>query len=175
MWGSFPTFFHSWGCCPRSRYNVSETLEVIVRKELDTLGFELVELRKGGTKGRPVIDVRMDRLDQEKVTVEDCARASRAIEARLDAGDVAGTQYVLQVSSPGVERVLRHAADWRRFVGRQANIVSDEVGGRAEVEIVGIEGEPSLETAVVRTAKGEERRIALAGVREARLAFHWKR
>ncbi len=175
MWGSFPTFFHSWGWRPRSRNNVSDSLELIVRKELDTLGFELVELKRGGTKGRPVIDVRLDRLDQQKVTVEDCARASRAIEARLDAGDVAGTQYVLQVSSPGVERVLRHAADWRRFVGRQANIVSDEVGGRAEVEIVGIEGDANVETAVVRMAKGEERRIALAGVREARLAFHWKR
>ena len=175
MWGSFPTFFHSWGRGPTSRYHVSESLEVIVQKELDQLGFELVELKKGGTKGRPVIDVRLDRLDQQKVTVEDCARASRAIEARLDAGDVAGTQYVLQVSSPGVERVLRHAADWRRFVGEQANIVSDEVGGRAEVGIVAIEGEPGAEVAVVRMAKGEERRITLAGVREARLAFHWKR
>ena len=154
---------------------MSESLEAIVQKELDTLGFELVELRKGGTKSRPVVDVRMDRLDQQKVTVEDCAKASRAIEARLDAGDVAGTQYVLEVSSPGVERVLRHAADWRRFVGRQANIVSDEVGGRSEVEIVAIEGEPGVEMALVRMAKGEERRIALAGVREARLAFHWKR
>lgn len=175
MWGSFPTFFRSWGCCPTSRYDVSDSLEVIVRNELDALDFELVELRKGGTKGRPVIDVRMDRLDQQKVSVEDCAKASRAIEARLDAGDVAGTQYVLQVSSPGVERVLRHAADWRRFVGEKANIVSDEVGGRAEVEIVAVEGDQGAEVAVVRMAKGEERRIALAGVREARLAFHWKR
>ena len=175
MWGSFPTFFRSWGCCPTSRLDVSEPLEVIVRTELDALGFELVELRKGGTKSRPVLEVRMDRLDQQKVSVEDCTKASRAIEARLDAGDVAGTQYVLQVSSPGVERVLRHAADWRRFVGEMANIVSDEVGGRAEVEIVAVEGEPGAETAVVRMAKGEERRIALAGVREARLAFHWKR
>jgi ribosome maturation factor RimP len=154
---------------------VSDSLEVIISNQLDALGFELVELRKGGTRGRPVIDVRMDRLDQQKVSVEDCAKASRAIEARLDAGDVAGTQYVLQVSSPGVERVLRHAADWRRFIGEKANIVSDEVGGRAEVEIVAVEGEPNGEIAVVRMAKGEERRIALAGVREARLAFHWKR
>lgn len=175
MWGSFPTFFRSWGCCPTSPYNVSDPLEVIVRNELDPLGFELVELRKGGTKGRPVIDVRIDRLDQEKVAVEDCAKASRAIEAKLDAGNIVGTQYVLQVSSPGVERVLRHAGDWRRFVGRPANIVSDEVGGRAEVEIVSVDGEPGAETAVVRMAKGEERRITLAGVREARLAFHWKR
>ena len=175
MWGSFPTFFHSWGCCPTYLNDVSDSLEAIVKQELGKLAFELVELKKGGTKGRPVIDVRMDRLDREKVTVEDCAKASRAIEGRLDAGDVAGNQYVLQVSSPGVERVLRHADDWRRFVGRQANVVSDEVGGRAEIAIVAIEGEPNAETAVVRMAKGEERRIALAGVREARLAFHWKR
>lgn len=175
MWGSFPTFFCSWSHCPTPRRDVSDSLEVIVQKELGSLGFELVELRRGGTKNRPVIDVRMDRLDQQKVTVEDCAKASRAIEARLDAGDVAGTQYVLQVSSPGVERVLRHAADWRRFVGEQANIVSDEVGGRAEVGIVSVDGDEGAETAVVRMAKGEERRIALAGVREARLAFHWKR
>jgi ribosome maturation factor RimP len=175
MWGSFPTFFCSWSRCPTPRHDVSDSLEVIVQTALDPLGFELVELRRGGTKNRPVIDVRMDRLDQQKVSVEDCAKASRAIEARLDAGDVAGTQYVLQVSSPGVERVLRHAADWRRFVGEQANIVSDEVGGRAEVGIVAVDGEPGAETAVIRMAKGEERRIALAGVREARLAFHWKR
>jgi ribosome maturation factor RimP len=175
MWGSFPTFFRSWGWCPASRYDVSDSLEVIVQKELDSLGFELVELKKGGTKNRPVIDVRIDRLDQQKVSVGDCAVASRAIEARLDAGTVVGSQYVLQVSSPGVERVLRHARDWRRFVGEQANIVSDDVGGRAEVEIVSVDGEPGAEVATVRMAKGEERRIALAGVREARLAFHWKR
>jgi ribosome maturation factor RimP len=154
---------------------VSDSLEAVIQKALDSLGFELVELRKGGTKGRPVIDARIDRLDRQSVTVGDCATASRAIEARLDDGDVIGSQYVLQVSSPGVERVLRHADDWRRFVGEKANIVSDDVGGRAEVQIVSVDGEPGAEMATVRMAKGEERRVALAGVREARLAFHWKR
>jgi ribosome maturation factor RimP len=154
---------------------VSNSLEAIVHNELGLLGFELVELRKGGTKARPVIDVRIDRLDRQPVTVGDCAAASRAIEARLDADDVLGSQYVLQLSSPGVERVLRHAEDWRRFVGEKANIVSDDVGGRAEVQIVSVDGERGAEVATVRMAKGEERRITLAGVREARLAFHWKR
>ena len=175
MWGSFPTFFVSWRRRPTSRHNVSDSLEVIVQSELDALGFELVELRKGGTKQRPIIDVRMDRLDREKVSVEDCAKVSRAIEAKLDAGGVVAPQYVLQVSSPGVERPLRHADDWRRFAGKKASVVSDAVGGRAEVEIIAIEGEPGAEVAVVRMPKGEERRIPLAGIREARLAFTWKR
>jgi ribosome maturation factor RimP len=151
-------------------------LEDVVRTELEQAGYELFELRQGGSKSRPVLDVRIDRRDGEKVTVEDCARASRAIEARLDTGDVIGERYVLEVSSPGVERPLRNAAEWRRYVGRRATVKSEAVaGGRAEVEIVGVEGEQGGEVAVVRDAKGVEQRIPLTDVREARLAFHWQR
>jgi len=105
--------------------------------------------------------------------VDDCARASRAIEARLDADHVVGERYVLEVSSPGVERALRTPADWRRFAGRKANVLSEALGGREEVEIVGIEDDASGATALVRTRKGEDRRIPLAEVKEARLAFTW--
>ena len=117
-----------------------------MREEVERLGYELFELKQGGSKSRPVLDVRIDRRDGEKVTVEDCAKASRAIEARLDPpkdaaaggegtetgsaqdaprGDAAAVvpaRYVLEVSSPGVERPLRNAADWRRYVGRKANV-----------------------------------------------------
>ena len=154
---------------------MSDALEVIVLSALDALGYELVELRRGGTKSRPTIDLRIDRTDGEKVTVEDCAKVSRALEPRLDTGDVVSDRYVLQVSSPGVDRPLRHAADWRRFSGRHATVLSDAVGGRTEVEIVGIEGDAGAEVAVVRLKKGEERRVPLTEIREARLAFHWKR
>ena len=147
-----------------------------MRTALEQVGYDLFELRQGGSKSRPVLDVRIDRRDGEKVTVDDCARASRAIEARLDAGDVIGERYVLEVSSPGVERPLRNAAEWRRYVGRKATVKSEAVaGGRAEVEIVAVEGEQGGEVAVVRDAKGVEQRIPLTDVREARLAFHWQR
>jgi ribosome maturation factor RimP len=80
---------------------------------------------------------------------------------------------VLEVSSPGVERPLRTARDWRRFAGRRAKVLSEELGGREEVEILEILGEPGAEEIVVRTPRGDEKRIPLAGVKEARLAFHW--
>ena len=154
---------------------MSQELQDVIATEVETLGYELVELRRAGSKRTPVLDVRIDRRDGNAVTVEDCSRASRAIEARLDADPaIAGDRYVLEVSSPGVERPLRNAADWRRFVGRDANVLSEAVGGRANVEIVGVEGEPGSETVVVRDARGTERRIPLADVREARLVFHWK-
>ena len=154
---------------------MSQELQDVIATEVETLGYELVELRRAGSKRTPVLDVRIDRRDGTAVTVEDCSRASRAIEARLDADPaIAGDRYVLEVSSPGVERPLRNAADWRRFVGKDANVLSEAVGGRANVEIVGVEGEPGSEAVVVRDTRGTERRIPLAEVREARLVFHWK-
>jgi ribosome maturation factor RimP len=152
---------------------VNEALEPVVVSELDSLGLDLVELRVGGSRSRPTLQVRIDRRDGGSVTVEDCAVASRAIEARLDAEHRMGDRYVLEVSSPGVERPLKKVADWRRFVGRRASVLSTALNGREEVEIVGVEGDEGAETVVVRTRRGTEQRIPLADVKEARLAFTW--
>lgn len=154
---------------------MSDALEDIVVAELDRLGFDLVELRRGGTRSRPVVEVRLDRRDDERVSIDDCARVSRALEARLDAGGIVPEQYVLEVSSAGVERPLKRVADWRRFVGREASVNSPALNGRQTVEIVGVEGEAGSEAVVVRTGRGEEQRVPLADIKDARLVFNWKR
>ena len=152
---------------------MNDTLEGLVRATLDEMQLDLVEVRRGGSRARPTIDVRVERRDGEAVTVDDCARASRALEARLDADGSFGERYVLEVSSPGVERPLLKPADWRRFAGRKAKVLSDALGGREEVEIVALEGDSGAEIVVVRDGRGAERRVPLTQVREARLAFHW--
>ena len=160
---------------------MSEALQDIVTKELEGLGLELFELRTGGSRNRPLLDVRIERTDGEKITVDDCARASRAIEARLDEGSFAGSRYVLEVSSPGVERPLRNAGDWKRFVGRDAVVSADsaKAGTTAlssrEVRIAGVEGDAGSEIVVVEDASGETHRVPLAAITKARLAFNWKR
>jgi ribosome maturation factor RimP len=159
---------------------MNETLESLVASEIKPLGLELFEFKIGGSKGRPVLDVRVEREDGEKVTVDDCAAASRAIEARLDAADYGGRRYVLEVSSPGIERPLRNGKDWKKFVGRSAvvttNVVGDPAGRRTdEVEIAGVEGDAGQEVVIVHNERGDERRFPLAAVEKARLAFHWKR
>jgi ribosome maturation factor RimP len=85
---------------------MSLDLETVVKHELDALGYDLVLLRRGGTRSRPLVEIRIDRRDGERVSVNDCARASRAIEARFDADAATtpffgGGRYELQVSSPG--------------------------------------------------------------------------
>jgi ribosome maturation factor RimP len=155
------------------RSYVNDALEGLVTATLDDMQLDLVEVRRGGSRSRPTIDVRLERRDGQPVTVDDCARASRALEERLDAEGSLGERYVLEVSSPGVERRLLKPADWRRFAGRKAKVLSDALGGREEVEILALEGDPGAEVVVVRDGRGAERRVPLAQVREARLAFHW--
>ena len=53
---------------------MKDALEGVVVAELDAIGFDLVELRRGGTKTRPLIEARIDRRDGAAVTVDDCAR-----------------------------------------------------------------------------------------------------
>lgn len=157
---------------------MKQALELVVIAELEPLGLDLVELRVGGSRNRPVLDVRIDRRDLQKVAVGDCERASRAIEVRLDASPgLIDSRYTLEVSSPGMERPLRTAAEWRRFTGRRANVQStqlERLGGRAEVEIVSVQDEGADARIIVRDLKGNEHSLALADVTEARLAFHWK-
>jgi ribosome maturation factor RimP len=152
---------------------VNDSLEDVVVTTLAGLDLDLVEIRRGGSRSRPTIDVRIERRDGEAVTVDDCARASRAIEARLDAEGTFGERYVLEVSSPGVERPLLKPSDWQRFAGKRAKVLSDALGGREEVEIVALEGDAGNEIVIVRDGRGAERRVPLSQVREARLAFHW--
>src|SRR3954468_23069944 len=173
MWGMLPTFFCS---TPSPRRGVKDELEGVVTKALDAVGYDLIELRKGGTKSRLLIEVRIDRRDGSAVTIDDCATASRAVEALLDGSSFVPENYELQVSSPG-EREIRTPTEWRRFVGQWANILSPDFGGRFEARIVAIKNGDDDAVIVlaqegIKGRKAPEKRIPLTAVKEARLAFH---
>ena len=150
---------------------MSDELEIVVRQEVEASGYEFVELRRAGTRGRPLIEVRIDRRDGNRVAVNDCAIVSRAVEAKLDGSTLVSENYELQVSSPG-DRPLRSPGDWRRFVGEWANVLSPSQGGRFEGKIAALEGGEGAEVVVLALERGPDRRIPLADVKEARLAFH---
>jgi ribosome maturation factor RimP len=152
---------------------MNEALEAFARKEVEWLGYDLVELRRGGTARRPLLDIRVDRRDGARITIDECAQISRALEPRLDASGLVGENYVLEVSSPGLERPLRNADDWRRFAGRTAKVLAPSLGGRIEVEVVGVDDSSGEPVVVMREPRGTEHRVPLKEVREARLVFRW--
>src|SRR6476646_2365074 len=138
MWGSSPTFFFLQP--PMS----VDALLAPIRAHIAGLGFELVDLRHVGTAQRPILQVRVDRPDSRPghgITADDCAGISRSLERFLESRAMVGPRYVLEVSSPGIERPLRWPEHWRRFVGRRARVRAAALGGRREVTIVAVPDE----------------------------------
>jgi ribosome maturation factor RimP len=146
------------------------------------LGYELVDIRWGGSGRRPLLQIRVDRPDSqpgEGVTVDDCARISRALEPWLDAHEALSERYTLEVSSPGVDRPLTRPGHFRRFAGERVAVQGDDVlAGRArrlEGELLGWEEQAGQDGDVLlRLSGGDEVRIPLKEIRKANLVFTWK-
>jgi len=92
----------------------------LLRPSLDHLGFELVDVHWSGRGKGAVLRLVIDRPGG--VTLDDCERASNTASAVLDAYDPIDSAYRLEVSSPGAERPLRSAEDWRAALGRRVNV-----------------------------------------------------
>ncbi len=96
---------------------ITELIEPTVRD----LGFEVVRVLMTGGQ-RPTVQVMVEPVSREPMTVDDCARLSHAISALLDVADpIAGT-YRLEVTSPGIDRPLVRRADFERFAGFEARL-----------------------------------------------------
>jgi ribosome maturation factor RimP len=131
---------------------IREAAERVAR----SCGLEIfdVQLRREsiGTVLRVIID-RPDRgvpeAPEESVGIEECQRVSQDLSALLDVEEdeldeaALAQQYTLEVSSPGLDRPLRHEADYRRFQGRLAKVVTSEpLNGQSAFagRITGVEG-----------------------------------
>ncbi|MCM3881303.1 MAG: ribosome maturation factor RimP [Vicinamibacterales bacterium] len=102
------------------------------------------------------------------VTVQDCERVSRDVSAILDVEETIAHRYILEVSSPGLDRPLRGPADYRRFAGRIAKIVvAEAVDGQKHFEgrLKGLE----QEAVVIETTPGKRQLIPLNLITRARL------
>ena len=108
-------------------------------------GVEFVHSEILGSLRNAVVRVFIDK--PEGVTIEDCSTVSRAIEAVMDEEDFMPSTYVLEVSSPGLDRPLFKLADFERFAKKKAKVKTlEEIEGQANFtgHIVGVEGEDVL-------------------------------
>jgi len=96
----------------------------IIEPAIEALGYELVRLHHSGGR-RPVLQVMVERADRAPMNVDDCADVSRTISAVLDVEDPIPGEYVLEVSSPGIDRPLTRLSDFERFAGFEAKVETE--------------------------------------------------
>ena len=94
-----------------------EKLMALSEPLLAQLGYELVDLEYAPARAHAVLRVFIDR--PEGVGLDDCEHVSHELAALLDVEDPVPTAYTLEVSSPGLDRVLRTPAHFQRFIGER--------------------------------------------------------
>lgn len=110
----------------------------------EAAGYGVVRLRLMGGEKQRRLQIMAERPSDGDMNVEDCARLSRAISEVLDAADPIAGEYVLEVSSPGVDRPLTRLKDFETYEGYEARLELDRLAeGRKRFrgQLAGVEGD----------------------------------
>lgn len=107
--------------------NVADNLKLfqIAESAVSPLGFEVLEVQQQRQGGEQIVLVRIDRLDEQPVTMDDITKASRAAEAEFDRLDPIPGEYRLEFESPGAKRPLTRARHFERMIGLKAKVKTD--------------------------------------------------
>ena len=143
-----------------------DTLAALLTPLVEGLGYELWELEYSPGRGNGFLRLYLDA--EAGITLEDCERVSRAVSELLDAEDPIPGQYTLEVSSPGLERPLRTAEQFGRFVGETVFVETVQVveGRRRFKGALTAAGAETVEVEV----DGKRWTLPISGIRKAHLA-----
>jgi ribosome maturation factor RimP len=138
---------------------IDRRLADIVSPVIEGLGFELVRIRLMGGRTR-VLQIMADRPDGG-IGVDECGAISTAVSAVLDVEDPVEENYILEVSSPGIDRPLTRLKDFEMWKGWEARVETTElIDGRRRFKgaLAGVEEDEVL---ITIEEAGEEMTIGL--------------
>ncbi|MDR2877111.1 MAG: ribosome maturation factor RimP [Chromatiales bacterium] len=140
-------------------------LQALLEPAVNVLGCELVAIEHLSQGNRQILRVYID--TEAGVTVDDCERVSHQISGVLDVEDAIEGRYVLEVSSPGLDRPLSAARDFERFSGQEVRLRTDmPINGQRNFKglLRGMRGKE-----VVLEMDGQEITLPLDRIEKARL------
>ena len=104
--------------------DLAARIEGFLRDVVEADGVELVHVEYQPERSPSVLRIYIDKSGG--VDLKDCERVSKQVSALLDEEDMIPQRYVMEVSSPGIERPLFKETDYRRFVGKEISLVTTE-------------------------------------------------
>jgi ribosome maturation factor RimP len=134
-------------------------IEALIAPSLAAMGFRVLRVVFTGTGGsRATLQIMAERADESGMTVDDCSEVSNAVSALLDVADPVPGAYVLEVSSPGIDRPLLRPEDYQRFAGFEAKLdLARPVEGRRRFRgrLLGLEGDAAKLRVTDKLSLGE--------------------
>jgi ribosome maturation factor RimP len=143
-----------------------DALVALLKPVVESLGVELWELEYSAGRGNALLRVYID--SPEGISLDDCERVSRAVSEVLDAEDPVPGHYTLEVSSPGLERPLRTAAQFARYLGETVFVeLTEPLAGRRRFKGALLAAEAGT---IEVDVEGHRHVLPIAGIRKAQLA-----
>jgi ribosome maturation factor RimP len=146
--------------------DIEQEVARIISPVLEREAFELVDVEFRSECGRWVLRIYIDKPGG--VRVEDCASISHRIGDLIEVEELITRRYSLEVSSPGLDRVLKKESDFQRFLGRAVKVVLRE----------GLEGRKNFKGTILQCGDGlldledmdgHRHRLALGEIKKAKL------
>jgi ribosome maturation factor RimP len=155
-----------------------EQIRAIAERVAASRGLEIWEIQSRREAQGHVVRVFIDRpgpsaTPEDSVSIEDCEHVNREMSTILDVDDPLPFAYTLEVSSPGLDRPMRNADDYRRFAGRLAKVVvSEAVDNQKAFEgrLRGVEDDATAGiTVMLEAPNGRMHRLPLRLITRGRL------
>lgn len=145
-----------------------DRVKAVAEPVADDLGLEIVDVVYTNVQGRWILRIFIDKPGG--VTIDDCSSLSRELGTALDVEEIIPRRYSLEVSSPGLDRVLNEEKDFIRFAGKEVQIRTKEaLEGRRNFKatLAGVEDG----SVVVKDGEGRRWVIALGNIERANLVI----
>ena len=147
--------------------DIVQKITQIIEPTLTDMGFALVRVLYQGADTNNTLQIMVERADYSAMQADDCEKISRSLSAILDVEDVIANRYLLEVTSPGIDRPLVKLSDYERFKGREAKIETlMPVDGRKRFKgtLQGVDGD-----LIVMDFEGQELKINFDIISKAKL------
>ncbi len=145
-----------------------ERLKVDALKILQRNSLELFEMEINTSSKRWLVRIFIDSLEKP-ITIDDCEKVSKELSLLLDAEDFIPHSYILEISSPGVERKLRGKEDFLRFKGERCFIILKEIDEKRQSTYEGFIANVESDSVLIRDEKGVENLIPFENIKKAKL------
>ena len=119
-------------------------IETLIAPSLEAMGYRLVRVAVTGGRRTQVLQVMAERMDEQPMGVDDCTEVTHTVSALLDVADPIEHAYLLEVSSPGIDRPLVRREDYERFRGHEAKLeLAAPIEGRRRFrgKLLGVEAD----------------------------------
>ena len=151
--------------------SIEEKVEKLLEPKIQEIGYDLYDVEYAKEGKNYFLRIIIDK--PEGIDLNDCEKVNNEINDILDQADYIKEQYFLEVSSPGIERILKKDKHLKKNIGKEVNIKLFKKDENGIKEYQGILKKFDTENITIETQTNEEKQIQRKGIAQIKTVYEW--